>query len=201
MKLKTKIWIAVGVIAALLIAQMWWRPSESRLQDGDIVFRGTNPALLGLTLSPWTHCGVLHKENGQWMVYEAIGTQHKKISLKKWRRHEAPYIFRVMRPKKALTDAQKSKIINRVSNLAGRKYDHCYSWTDQDQYCSELVWKGYKAAGIELSEPRKVDTFFVHKILPDAILEKIVKGCILKGNQPMVPPCDLVNSNKLKRVW
>ena len=101
MKLKTKIWIAVGVIAALLIAQMWWRPSESRLQDGDIVFRGTNPALLGLTLSPWTHCGVLHKENGQWMVYEAIGTQHKKISLKKIEKARSALHFSSNAPEKS----------------------------------------------------------------------------------------------------
>lgn len=36
----------------------------------------------------------------------------------------------------------------------GRNYDARFQWDDENLYCSELVWKIYQNAGIELCMPR-----------------------------------------------
>ena len=199
-KKKTLIWSLVGLVVVLSIAQLWWPTPQSHLREGDIVFRGTNPTVAGLTLSKWTHCGILVKENGKWMVYEAIGL-FKKTPLREWKRHDKPCFFRVMRPKQPLTSAQLQQIRRRCAGLSGRRYDHAYRWSDDKQYCSELVWKAYHAAGIDLSTPRKASTFLSFKLLPDKTINRIVKKKGISLDEPMVSPSGLINSKYLKRVW
>lgn len=199
-KKKTLIWSLVGLVIVLSIAQLWWPTPQSRLREGDIVFRGTTSMVAELTLSKWTHCGILIKENGKWMVYEAIGPV-KKTPLCEWKRHDKPCFFRVMRHKQPLTSAQLNQIRRRCDSLSGRRYDHAYRWSDDKQYCSELVWKAYHAAGIDLSTPRKASTFLSFKLLPDKTINRIVKKKGISLNEPMVPPSDLVHSKYLKRVW
>ena len=193
-------YLSIALLAIVLVGQLWWPTPENHLREGDIVFRGTGIGVASLTLSKWTHCGILVKENDIWMVYEAIGPV-KKTTLSEWKRHDVPYIFCVMRPKKELSAHQLKQIRQRLNSLSGRRYDNSYRWSDDRQYCSELVWKAYHAAGIDLSTPRKADTFLTFKILPKEVVDKVLRKKKINPNDPMVPPCDLVNSNFLKRVW
>lgn len=198
--MKTFKYLIIAFLAIVIVGQLWWSTPESHLREGDIVFRGTGIGVASLTLSKWTHCGILVKENGKWMVYEAIGPV-KKTSLKKWKRHDVPYFFRVMRPKNELSAQQLMQIRQRLNSLSGRRYDNSYRWSDDRQYCSELVWKAYHAAGIDLSTPRKADTFLTFKILPEDVVDKVLRKKNINQDDPMVPPCDLVHSKFLKRVW
>jgi len=190
---------SVAVVALISLLFLWWPVSESRLHDGDIVFRGTNWGVATLTASKWTHCGVVFKENGQWIVYDAVGKRSKPKTLKEWKRF--PYIYRVVRPKTPLSEQQLKKAKRYLKNNWNKYYDNSYCWTDNKQYCSELVWKSYHAAGVDLTEPRKVNSFLVYKILPEKAIKKIIKQKGFSIEDPMVPPCDLVHSTKVRRVW
>ena len=106
-----------------------------------------------------------------------------------------------MRPKQPLTSAQLQQIRRRCAGLSGRRYDHAYRWSDDKQYCSELVWKAYHAAGIDLSTPRKASTFLSFKLLPDKTINRIGKKKGISLDEPMVSPSGLINSKYLKRVW
>ena len=104
-----------------------------------------------------------------------------------------------MRTKEALTDNQKSKMLHKIRSMMGKRYDHGYVWDDSKIYCSELVWKAYDAAGIQLSTPKKGDTFFAsHFRYARKVMKKKNPNVM---NELMVPPSDLVHSRQLKRVW
>lgn len=186
------------VTIAVLIIQMWWPTPKSHLMEGDVVFRGTGWGVASLTLSKWTHCGVLHNENGQWVVIEA-NQGVEKTPLKEWRKF--PYIFKVKRARTRMDEAQLKKISSKAGSYLGRRYDNAYRWSDEKLYCSELVWKAYHSAGVDISKPRTMASFLLFKILPESAKQKIIKRKHLSVEDPMVPPSDLVHSFKLRRVW
>ena len=194
---KRRLWIVIAIIAVIgiYVGQFFLPVSEKHFRDGDIAFRGTNPQLLLFTGSLYTHCGVLHKENGTWYVYEA----RRGVQKTPWKEWKKQHICKVMRTKEALTDNQKSKMMNKIRSMMGKPYDKGYVWDDSKIYCSELVWKAYDAAGIQLSTPRKGDTFLVsHLRYANKVMKKKNPNVM---NELMVPPSDLVHSRKLKRVW
>lgn len=186
------------VTAVVLFVQMWWPTPQSHLREGDVVIRGTRWGVAFLTLSKWTHCGVLHNENGRWVVIEA-GRGVRKTPLKEWRRF--PYIVKVKRARGRMDDARLRKISSKANSYVGRRYDNAFRWSDEKLYCSELVWKAYHSAGVDISKPRTMDSFLLFKILPESAKQKIIKRKHLSMDDPMVPPSDLVHSIKLKRVW
>jgi hypothetical protein len=57
------------------------------LMEGDILFQistsGQGKAIQLATKSPYSHCGILFKENKEWMVYEGIQPVKKTI-LSEW---------------------------------------------------------------------------------------------------------------------
>lgn len=198
---KKHLWCFAALAFLSTILYLWWPTPESRLHEGDIVMRGTGPGVAALTFSKWTHCGVLAKEDGEWVVYEA-NQSVRKTPLPEWKyRHHVPYIFRVLRMKEPLSDEQQQALFGYVKKQMGRSYDNAYRWSDEKQYCSELVWKAYHAAGIELSAPRCADTFLAFDLLPQKKVDAIMKQRGILPKEPMVPPCDLANSSLLKRVW
>ena len=188
--------ITIIALIGILVGQFFLPVSEKHFREGDIAFRGTNGTLLLFTGSFYTHCGILHKENGTWYVYEA----HKgveKTPWKEWKKEQT--ICKVMRTRKPLTDKQKSKMMQKIRSMKGKRYDQGYFWSDSKMYCSELVWKAYDAAGIQLSTPRKGSTFFAsHFRYAQKEMKKKNPNVM---NELMVPPSDLVHSRQLKRVW
>lgn len=194
---KCRLWIVIAIIAVIgiYVGQFFLPVSEKHFRDGDIAFRGTNLQLLLFTGSFYTHCGILHKENGTWYVYEAC----KGVQKTPWKDWKKQHICKVMRTKQPLTDEQKSKILHKTSSMMGKPYDKGYVWDDTKMYCSELVWKAYEAAGIQLSTPRKGSTFFASHFRYTQKVMKRKNPNVM--NEQMVPPSDLVHSRKLKRVW
>lgn len=188
---------AVLVVTGFLTLMMWWRTPQSHLKEGDIVFRGTRKELAVLTMSKWTHCGILHKENGRWVVIEAChGVE--KTSLEDWRCGNR--IFKVMRTRKKLTPEQQKAVLRYLQSNMGRSYDRAFRWSDDKMYCSELVWKAYHAAGIDLSKPRKAESFLLFKILGEKDRKMIMDHRGISMKDPMVAPGDLTHSIKLRRI-
>lgn len=197
MKSKKTIGFVLVATLIVLLGQLWWPTSEKHFREGDIVMRGTGLGVLMATGSIWTHCGILHQENGQWFVYEANqGVQRTPWC--KWKTHEFPYFTRVLRPKRPLSTEQSNRVISYCRHAQGCRYDKSYRWSDDRYYCSELVWKAYNNAGIQLSQPRTGQTFLAYYLPP--IRKRMIQKGVLP-NEPMVPPCDLIRSRQLKRVW
>jgi hypothetical protein len=173
------------------------------VQEGDIIFQTSrssqSEAIQLATDSPYSHVGIITIQDGEPMVYEAIRTV-VATPLADWIRRGEGGRYRLMRPKKPLTDTQLDAM-NTVGRTHHQKsYDLRFDWSDQKMYCSELVWKIYKTgAGIELAGLRPMDSYRLND--PKVIsLIQARWGDDINWKEPMVAPSDLASSPWLEVV-
>lgn len=202
---KIRLGLALLALAAVV---GWFRPDRywwytfSAKREGDILFQSLPhgdlvEAIEGITLSEWSHCGVLVRENDQWMVAEAIG-EVRLTPLRQWvlrGRHAKVVSYRV---DAAPADLAASLRIP-LEPLLGRPYDFRYAPGDDEIYCSELVHLLYKrGAGLPLGswEPLGSLNWKPH----EAFIREMENGA-LPLDRPMVTPVGLTRDPKVRRVW
>lgn len=181
-------------------------PAQPRyeLQEGDIVFQG-NPgaqsdAIRDATGSPFTHCGVVFKHEGRWMVVEAVQPVGA-TPLDHWIARSLPDTFRAYRLKQPLGPASAAKARRWAEGQLGRNYDLKFRWDDGALYCSEFVWKLYRQAGVELCEQRRFRDYNLEAPTVKAIIDQRYGGREnLPLDEPAVAPGDLVESPLLVEV-
>jgi len=83
----------------------------------------------------------------------------------------------------------------------GKNYDAKFLWDDDNLYCSELVWKIYQHAGIELCQPRRFSDYH----LDDPKVKKVIEeryGAVekLPKDEKVVAPSDLAGSPLLVEI-
>ena len=119
------------------------------LKDGDIIFiksQSSQSKLLNLvTGSPWTHVGMLFKNNNKWDVIEAVQPV-KWTSLYSFVRRSHQLHFEVKRVNFDFSSAQVKLVREFSEKLLNKNYDLIFAWDNERQYCSELVWKAYQFA-------------------------------------------------------
>jgi len=166
------------------------------VQDGDVIFQTTNSsqsqAIQYATQSPFSHVGIVHIRDGKPVVFEARGPVGA-IPLQSWINKGIKGQYQLMRPKKALKPAQIKTMRKAAERYRGKSYDWLFEWSDQKMYCSELVWKLYKEAGIELAEPRPMDSYrFDSPVVQEKLDERW--GDAVNWKEKMVAPSDLATS-------
>lgn len=129
------------------------------LREGDIVFTGSKAgqgeAVSAATGSPYTHCGVVFSREGRLMVLEAVQPV-RVVPLETFMKGGSAGDFAARRLKRMPEPAALAQAKNWASAQVGRDYDVLFDWGDDRLYCSELVWKVFAKAGVELCPPRKV---------------------------------------------
>lgn len=174
------------------------------LQEGDIVFHGNAgeqcDAVREATGSPYTHCGVVFEKDGRLMVLEAV--QPVRItSFEAFQQRSLPGTFHARRLKQAADPAALAKAKAWGARQTGRNYDPLFGWDDGALYCSELVWKAYAKAGIELCEPRRFHDYRLDAPKVKAIIAKRYGSADqLPRDEPVVAPGDLADSPLLVEV-
>lgn len=116
-------------------------------QIGDIYFQSLPPsplvlAIEGSTHSAYSHCGILNKKNGEWVIHEAIGPV-RVTKIEDWilQGEEGKYdVFRLREKYRSKIDA----FLKATEPYMGRPYDIQYDFDDEKIYCSELVFKAFK---------------------------------------------------------
>ena len=187
------------LLPILLVAQAYQGFSE-----GDIIFQTSNSsqsqAIQLATGSQWSHVGMLmQNEPGEWVVWEAV--QPVKVTpVAAFIARGAGKEFQVMRLKEnGLSTENLSRMRQLFNNWKGLDYDWKFNWSDQQFYCSELVWKLYKrAAGIELGAPQPLKNYNLADPRVKAIAEK--RWGELPQNELMVAPSTIFESKLLKEV-
>jgi hypothetical protein len=154
-------WMLAG--ALLLVACGNAPRLESSLRDGDIIFHESrssqSQAIQLATKSRYSHMGILYRERGQWLVYEAVQPV-KSTPLDEWIRRGKDGQFVVKRLRDTLTPAALTRLRSAGERYRGRNYDLYFEWSDDRIYCSELVWKMYKnAIGVEIGHLQKLRDF------------------------------------------
>lgn len=127
-----------------------------RLADGDLVLRTGNDVISELFAQlnqhnkTFSHCGILMKEDGHWMVYHAIGGEEnpdehmRRDPLEKFisRNHNLGYAV----CRYPFNDEQVSSLHQIVDSMytAGTRFDMQFNLGSDDRlYCAEMVYKAF----------------------------------------------------------
>lgn len=117
--------------------------------DGDIIFHTSRSsqsiAVQRATQSKYSHMGIIVHRSGKPYVLEAISTV-RFTPLDQWiargtRQHFV--VKRLRNAKSILTPPALQRLKTAAGQFIGRPYDLVFNWSDDQIYCSELVWKIY----------------------------------------------------------
>lgn len=173
-------------------------------REGDILFtssaRGQGEAIIAATGSPYTHCGIVFEKEGVLMVLEAV--QPVRVTpLREFIAHGAPGKFAAKRLRQPIAPAEYRKARSWATQQVGRDYDIRFGWDDERLYCSELVWKIYQKAGVELCAPRRFRDYQLERPAVRKIIEERFGGMErVPMDEKVVAPSDLAASPLLMDV-
>ena len=176
------------------------------LRDGDLIFQtSTSPqsrAIQLATHSPYSHMGIVIHRNGNPFVYEAAATV-SYTPLTEWiaRGVQGKYVVkRLKNADRLLTGESLSKLRRVAEEFSDRPYDLYFAWSDQEFYCSELVWKIYqRTLGIEIGRPQKLKTFdLTSQEVQRQLRQRYGKN--IPYNERVISPAAMFNSRRLVAV-
>lgn len=121
------------------------------LREGDVLFQAVPHNMLADTIqtctkSEYTHCGVLARAHGEWVVIEGIPPVSKETPYAKFAarsRDGKVHAYRLKAPYRASVPA----FVAALRKREGVPYDARFRMDDEKLYCSELIWKAWTAAG------------------------------------------------------
>jgi hypothetical protein len=187
------VWLALTPVAA----RMGYEPAE-----GDVVFQSTRPseladAIEGATRSPFSHCGIVAREEDGWYVYEALHGVGK-TPLDRWLARGHGGGFAVFRFKEQYRPHVPATLAAARTHF-GKEYDWRYRLGPEALYCSELVYLSYQEA---TGEPlgKLVTLKDLHWKPYRSLIER------LEGGEPpleleMITPRDLAEAEQLEEVY
>jgi uncharacterized protein YycO len=195
--------IASTVLLSSISCSFKTKPES--FKDGDIIFHTSksqqSKMLKSATGSNLTHVGVIFYKNGLPYVIEAVQPV-KVTSLNSFINRGENAKYKVMRYETELTNEDKNKMISWGKKQLGKPYDIKFQWGDNTMYCSELVWKMYKNAGIELCETKKFSDFnLTNEKVRQAIKSRFKNKNEFSLNEVVVAPVDIYNSDKLNLIY
>lgn len=217
--MKTIIWVlSIGVFSALnlffnkpllAVTKSTYRNGIEQRElylEGDIIFQSGESkqckAVKLATHSEYSHVGIITIKDGKEYVLEAV--EPVRITpIAEWISRGTGGHYTVMRLKDRDVYIQPAEIP--VAQFIGKKmigthYDIYFGWSDDQLYCSELVWKIYKRGfDVELCTPRHMKDFDLTAPEVKAIMQQRY------GNTPpleeqVVAPSDLSDSKLLYTV-
>ncbi|QDT33037.1 YiiX/YebB-like N1pC/P60 family cysteine hydrolase [Thalassoglobus polymorphus] len=171
-------------------------------QEGDIIFQSLPRtrlvnAIEGVSDSPYSHCGIISKQNGKWVVYEAF----RDVEMSPLRE----FIFRGRNQGFAVyrfrTEFQKDvpATIKNVKTFLGRPYDARYRMDDEAIYCSELIYKAYEnASGQQLGPLVKLGDL---NWSPYQETIKYYEAGPVPLNREMITPKEMAQASQLELVF
>ncbi|WP_332874900.1 YiiX family permuted papain-like enzyme [Hymenobacter psoromatis] len=181
-------------------------PLAPTLHEGDLIFHTSQSAqsrtIQLATHSPYSHCGLLYKSGGEWQVFEAV--QPVKLTpLSSWVARGQGQHFVVKRLRDAataLTPAALARLRAAGQPMLGRDYDLAFNWSDQQIYCSELIWKVYdRGLHRQLGQLQQLRDFDLTNPAVQAKLHERY-GDQLPLDEPVISPASVFNSAELVTV-
>ncbi|MDR1607468.1 MAG: hypothetical protein LBT38_03565 [Deltaproteobacteria bacterium] len=176
-------------------AQDW---AAADFKDGDILLQAVDTfQTLALTLatgSQYTHTGVVYWRDGQVFVYEALANVTLTPMAVFVARAKGDLLQYRLKDPSLITGQALAKMIEVGNVFDGKPYDFKFLWSDEQIYCSELVYKIYqRGLGLELVPLRPFKDYDLTHPVVKALIEKR-----FGQNPPLgelaVAPADFLNS-------
>jgi uncharacterized protein YycO len=179
---------------------------KSQLRNGDLIFHTSesrqSKAIQLATRSAYSHCGIIYKRTGQWVVFEAVQPV-KTTPLRNWiaRGKDEHFVIKRLRDAEtALTPAALARMDSVGKTFMRRRYDASFNWSDDEIYCSELVWKVYdRGLHRRLGQLQQLKEF---NLSPPAVQKKLKEryGDRLPLSETVISPVSIFNSPELVTV-
>jgi hypothetical protein len=142
-------------------AQVTAQESSYQPREGDVMFQSfphsrLTDAIEGITVSPYSHCGIVHHVDSGWVVIEAIGPV-KETPLAQWIARSRDGRYAAYRLKSSY-DTIIPSFIQAAEGYEGLPYDIHYDLKNESAcYCSGLVYRAFlKAAHEQLGTLQKL---------------------------------------------
>ena len=177
---------------------------NSELREGDLIFQTSlsrqSQAIQLATKSKYSHCGLIYKDGKDYYVFEAVQPV-KRTPLDKWiaKGKDGKYVIkRLKNADQVLTPATLAKMKQMGDKFKGKSYDLTFEWSDDNIYCSELIWKIYqRATGLEIGKLEKLSDF---DLTNEAVKQKMKEryGDKIPMNEIVISPVAIFDSELLK---
>lgn len=172
-------------------------------QTGDIIFHTSRSsqslAIQQATGSPYSHMGMIVIRDEKPYVFEAS----KRVvytPLNVWIARGVDGKFVAKRVKAGLSPEQQKKLQQAAKRYAGKPYDLAFSWSDERQYCSEVVWKIYaNALSMEIGRLQKLGDFNLNSPAVKAKLKERY-GSRIPLNETVISPQAVFDAGQLYTV-
>lgn len=178
----------------------------NEIKNGDLIFQtslsGQSKAIQLATKSKYSHCGLIYKVVNDFYVFEAVQPV-KWTPLDKWiaRGKNGKYVIkRLKNADQILTPTTLTKMKQVGDTFNGKNYDLTFEWSDDEIYCSELIWKIYqRATGIEIGKLEKLSDFdLTNKAVKQKMKERY--GDKIPTNEIVISPAAIFDSDLLTTI-
>lgn len=177
-------------------------------RDGDLVFQVSGSAQAAAvrlaTGATYTHGGIIFLRDGLPMVLEAGGNSVKFSRLEDFIKRGEDQKFVVKRIKNAnkiLTVDVLNQILVLGQAFVGLEYDRYFNWSDDQMYCTELVWKIFRrGADVKIGNLKVMGDFnLFHPSVKKILQERY--GDNIPVSENVISPSELFNSEILETVY
>ncbi|MFD4838660.1 YiiX family permuted papain-like enzyme [Achromobacter sp. NPDC058515] len=192
---------AAAVLSTLSVAAA----ASPDLQTGDMVFQQSRSAqslaIQQATHSPYSHMGMIVMRRGQPYVLEAAA-RVSYTPLAQWiaQGERGHYVAKRLRDASRLTPKALEQLAKAGAEYLGKPYDLVFAWSDEQIYCSELVWKIYqRALGVEIGALAPLKSF---DLTSPAVRAKMQEryGKNVPWEEPIISPAAMYKSDQLATV-
>ncbi|GKX54187.1 hypothetical protein SOASR030_02990 [Leminorella grimontii] len=172
-------------------------------QTGDIIFHTSRSsqslAIQQATGSPYSHMGMVVIRDKKPYVFEA-SRRVTYTPLDVWIARGVDGKFVAKRVKAGLSSDQQKRLQQTAERYVGKPYDLTFSWSDERQYCSEVVWKIYSnALGMNIGQLQKLGDFNLNSPAVKAKLKERY-GDRIPLNETVISPQAMFDAGQLYTV-
>ena len=192
---------AAATLSALSVAVA----ASPGVQTGDLVFQQSRSAqslaIQQATHSPYSHMGMIVTRQGQPYVLEAAA-RVAYTPLAQWaaQGERGHYVVKRLRDTSLLTPQARERLAKAGAAYVGKPYDLVFAWSDEQIYCSELVWKIYqRTLGVKVGALAPLKSF---DLASPAVQAKMREryGSNIPWEEPIISPAAMYESDQLVTV-
>ncbi|MEN4918209.1 YiiX family permuted papain-like enzyme [Achromobacter spanius] len=196
---------ACAAAAAMLSALSAAAAAAPGVQTGDLVFQQSRSAqslaIQQATHSPYSHMGMIVTRQGQPYVLEAAA-RVAYTPLAQWaaQGERGHYVVKRLRDASLLTPQARERLAKAGAAYVGKPYDLVFAWSDEQIYCSELVWKIYqRTLGVKVGALAPLKRF---DLASPAVQAKMREryGSNIPWEEPIISPAAMFESDQLVTV-